>query len=1026
MLIGAALLPMQNIGLKPSRSLPSLTVSYTWADAAALVIEQEVTSKLEGVLNSIKGLKEIKSVSKKESGSISLEFKKNTNMDAVRFEAATLIRMIYPKLPAGVSYPEISANTDRENEQAIVIYQLNGNESPFFIQNYAENHILPKLSHLQGIKNIKVFGATPYEWEISYEHKKMNALNIRVDEIISALKNYFAEYTVGSGNLHVEGLNYTPKLKVVLKNAIPDSLNWQIIPVKKINNRIIYLGDIATVRYKEQKPHSYFRINGLNAINIVFYPEANVNMIKLAGSITKQMSRINQNLPAGYSLRLSYDASKDIAKEIRKISIRALFSLVILLIFVLITSRNIRYLWIILISLTANLLIAVIFYYALNLEIHLYSLAGITISFGIIIDNSIMMIHHYHQYKNLKVFLSIFAATLTTIASLSIIFFLNENQQINLLDFAYVIIINLTVSLFTALFFVPALMDEIKINIRNGKGSRKRKRRILRISRFYKKSILFSKKYKWLYFAVFILAFGLPVNLLPEKIEKDNFWANIYNHTLGSDWYNSEIREKANKLLGGSFRLFTDYVFENAYYADPQRTVLYARGSMPEGCTVQQMNEAVMKMENILAKYNEIDFYQTAIRSYRDAAISIYFKPDAEKSSFPFYLKEILTSKAINLGGLDWSIYGVGKGFSNALGMGMYNSHIVLEGYNYDQLYDYARLLKKKLESNNRVEEVAIEGRTSWSAKTIHEYLIDFNKELFTLYDIPLSGFYAYLQNNVFRNRIMSIYNKGNLQNVSLSSDIAGIFDVWMLNNEAFVYNKQNYKSSVLAKIIKQKTGNNIYKNNQQYHLVLNYNFIGPELLSKKVRERFINEIKQILPLGYKCEEPTWTWWNKREKKQYFLLFIIILIIYFICSILFESFRQPLTIILMIPISFTGVFFTFYLFDFNFDQGGFASFILLAGIVVNAGIYLINEYNQIKQKQNKNALDIYIKAFNHKIVPIFLTIISTVLGLIPFIYAGQNEVFWFAFAAGSIGGLIFSFIAIFIFLPLFLKLDSNK
>ncbi len=148
-------------------------------------------------------------------------------------------------------------------------------------------------------------------------------------------------------------------------------------------------------------------------------------------------------------------------------------------------------------------------------------------------------------------------------------------------------------------------------------------------------------------------------------------------------------------------------------------------------------------------------------------------------------------------------------------------------------------------------------------------------------------------------------------------------------------------------------------------------------------------------------------------------------IIYFICSILFESLIQPFAIIFMIPVSFIGVFLTFYLFDFNFDQGGFAAFILLCGIVVNAGLYIINDYNNFcKAKGKRQGLSLYIKAFNHKIIPIFLTIISTVLSLVSFVWSGQKEVFWFAFAIGAIGGLIFSIVAIVIFLPLLLKIEN--
>lgn len=140
---------------------------------------------------------------------------------------------------------------------------------------------------------------------------------------------------------------------------------------------------------------------------------------------------------------------------------------------------------------------------------------------------------------------------------------------------------------------------------------------------------------------------------------------------------------------------------------------------------------------------------------------------------------------------------------------------------------------------------------------------------------------------------------------------------------------------------------------------------------------------------------------------------MVIVIIWFITAILFESLLKPLAVISLIPISFIGVFLTFYLFGFNFDQGGFASFILLSGITVNESISILNEYNRVRKlRPYLSPLRAYLKAWNSKINPIFLTVVSTMLGFVPFMAGTNKEAFWFPLAAGTIGGLAMSIIGI--------------
>lgn len=178
----------------------------------------------------------------------------------------------------------------------------------------------------------------------------------------------------------------------------------------------------------------------------------------------------------------------------------------------------------------------------------------------------------------------------------------------------------------------------------------------------------------------------------------------------------------------------------------------------------------------------------------------------------------------------------------------------------------------------------------------------------------------------------------------------------------------------------------------------------------------------EVLPIGFKADVPNWGWFDTAKRQYAWLLFLILAVMYVILAMTFESFRYPLAVIFMVPVSFIGVFLAFGFSDFSFDQGGFAAFVMLSGIVVNAGIYLVTTYQSLLRASapgSAKEISLYVKAFSRKIAPITLTIVSTILGLVPFLNDGPEEVFWFDFALGTIAGMAFSVIALIFVLPVF-------
>lgn len=1031
-LIGVVLVPLLPVKLAPSRTLPGLTVSFSMPGNSSRVIEAEVTSKLEAMMARVKGIRKVNSTSDNGSGSISLELDKHADIDVTRFEVSTIIRQTWPQLPEGVSYPQISTRrSDDKASRPFITYTLNAPANPILIQQYAEENIKPVLGQLKGIYKVELNGATPMEWQLEYDSDQLSRLGITLQAVQRAINRHYEKEFLGICSIE-KGAEGREWIRLV-RTSTEKEMEFEpgAIQLQAEDGTMVTLDKLIKVRHVEERPQSYYRINGLNSVYLYITAEETANQLNLSGEVKHLMGELQQKMPPGYEVHISYDATEYIQKELDKIYFRTGLTVLILLLFVALITRNLRYLFLIVTSLAVNISVAVILYYAFGLEMQLYSLAGITISLNLVIDNTIVMTDHILHRRNLKAFVSVLAATLTTIGALVIIFFLDEKIRLNLQDFAAVVIINLAVSLFVALFFVPSMIDKIGLE---KKKRRKRRRFLLRptfmkrltvyFTRFYQGVIYYLCRFRVVACLLLLLGFGLPVFMLPEKMEGEGKWVEYYNKVFDNPTFKDKVKPVINKALGGSLRLFAEKVYEGSYFnRDEGEVVLSVYATLPNGSTLEQMNVLIKRMETYLSDFKEIRQFQTYIYNARQANIQIYFTKENQRSGFPYTLKANIISKALTLGGGSWSVYGLqDQGFSNDVRESAGSFRVKLYGYNYDELSYWTEQLKEKLLLHRRIKEVTVNSEFSWWKDDYSEFYLDLDRLRMAKEHITATQLFAALR-PVFGRDIYcgNVLFDSQTEQLKLSSVQGQRYDVWGLVNIPFFIDGRSYKLADFATVRKGQSPQKVAKENQQYRLCLQYEYIGSSEQGKKLLKKDLEEFNKILPMGYTAENEQDYWsWNKKDNKQYALLLIVIAIIFFTMAILFNSLKQPLAIIFVIPISYIGVFLTFYLFGLNFDQGGFASFVLLCGITVNASIYILNEYNAIR-KRYPLLLPVraFTKAWNSKILPIFLTVVSTILGFIPFMVGDGKEAFWFPLAAGTIGGLVMSILGIFLFLPIF-------
>lgn len=1024
--LGIALISQLPVKLQPTMTLPSVTVSYSWNNATGRALEQKVTSRLEAMISRVRGVKMVSSVSASNYGYIRIEFDKDTDFDAARFEISTIVRQAYTKFPQGVRYPSISTNRPKDNDlKPLLSYTINAPASPVLIQEFAENQIKPVLSSIKGIQKIEIYGASPMEWIMEYDINQMNSLGISVSDIQLALNTYLSRSDAGVGydkQLHTDTL----MIRLVMRNCDPEKVDFLGIPVKKCGTRIVFLKDIVTLRHQEEVPNTYYRINGANSINIVIYAEELENQLKLSDQIKKNMEEIKSKFPPGYFLINSFDATQIIRQELTKNAWRTIITILILLLFVLAVSRQFRYLLLIVICLVANLAIAVILYLIFDIEISLYSFAGISISLGLVLENCIVMIEHYKQFKNYAIFMAILSATLTTIVALMSVVFLDENIRLNLFDFSIIITMNLAVSLIVAFFLIPAIMEKMPINYNSKRKTKKTKRRVFVLmassyEHFVKNMLRFRKTIIFLV----VLAFGLPLFLLPNQVDSEGTVGSLYNKTLGSRWYTENAKKKTEMALGGTLRLFYQNVFQKSRMSSMERTTLNVNAQMPFGSTIGQLNDLVKSLESYLLGFKEIDLFQTSVSGRGSASVVIYFKPEYEKSGFPIHLRDQVIQKAIDLGGADWSVSGVGDGFNNSVYETLGNSRIKMYGFNYDELYHWAEVVKDSLLASPRIKEVTILSNDSWMKDLSYEFVMDMDQEQLITQKLSPSQIHGSLNKyDLKENYVTSTMVHGKQEQVRLESKQKKTMDLWQLQRIPNPTGKSFFQIQGLARIKKEDVNLDICKENQQYRLILAYNYIGNESMGELIQNRILKEVKSFLPLGYSVENGSrFGGMGGNAKKQYWLLVLVIVAIFFICSVLFESLLHPLAVIAMIPFSYIGLFLAFYFFDLNFDQGGFAAFVLLSGLSINPALYIMNEYDILRRHFSGRKISsyrIYIKAFNRKIVSILLSEFAIILGLIPFLAGGAKEAFWPALAAGTIGGLLFSILGVILVLPVVL------
>lgn len=337
---------------------------------------------------------------------------------------------------------------------------------------------------------------------------------------------------------------------------------------------------------------------------------------------------------------------------------------VIVLFFFLGSIRNI---FIIGITIPASLVITILLLYLFNINFNTVSLGSIAVGIGMLLDNAIIVIENVSRYKDSgynnkkavlvgskEVAMPIIASTLTTIAVFLPLIFLTGELKLYFKQFALGIGFNLTASLIVAFTIVPFLYHKSSKNKIISKKESSLSKNLYDIYDKIAETIL---KWKKLSITILVIIIGLPVWLLPDRIERGVF-AEIYNSIFDTEIY-SEIKPYINYAFGGALNLFFNHINRGEIWSYGSETYIYVRLELPNGNRIERINQLCKNLENEILVYKK-NFKNLIVNVIDEetATLRIEFTSQQSNSAFPYLLKNYITTYAINLGGVDSYVYG--------------------------------------------------------------------------------------------------------------------------------------------------------------------------------------------------------------------------------------------------------------------------------------------------------------------------------------------------------------------------------
>ncbi|MDM8208307.1 efflux RND transporter permease subunit [Bacteroides gallinaceum] len=948
----------------PSVDNPIISVTCSYPGANAEVIENQITEPLEQNINGIPGIRSLSSTSQQGQSRITVEFELSVDLETAANDVRDKVSRAQRYLPRDCDPPTVS-KADADASPILMVAIQSNTRSLLELSEIADLTVKEQLQTIPDVSSVSIWGEKRYSMRLWLDPVKMAGYGITPVDVKNAVDEQNLELPSGS----IEG--NTVELTLRTMGLMHTAKEFNNVILKEDNGRIIRFSDIGYAELGPADLKSYMKMNGVPMVGVVVIPQPGANHIEIADAVYERMKQMEKDLPEDVTYTYGFDNTRFIRASIAEVESTVYEAFVLVIIIIFLFLRDWRVTLIPCIVIPVSLIGAFFVMYVAGFSINVLTMLAVVLSVGLVVDDAIVMTENIYIRieRGMKpfeagiegakeIFFAVVSTTITLAAVFLPIVFMEGTSGRLFREFSFVVAGSVIISAFAALTFTPMLATKmLKYQEKKNWFYRKTEPFFEGMNNLYSRSLRSFLKRRAVAIPIVIVTMAL-IGIL---------WGQIPSEMAPLE-DRSQITINTRAAEGASYEYIRDYTEEINALVDsviPDAAFVTARVSSGSGniqITLKDIKERDYTQMEVAEEISKAVQKHTKARSFVRQQSSF----GGRKSSMPV--------------------------------------QYVLQAVSLEKLQEVLPEFLAEVYDNSTFQMADVD--LKFSSPEMH---VNINRDKAGTMGVNVRDIGEALQYGLSGQRMGYFYMNGK------QYEILG-----QINRQ-----QRNQPASVKSIYIRNDKGEMIQMDNlvdfaetvappKLYH----YNrFVSATISAGLAEGKTIGDgLDEMDKIAEKVLDETFRTALSGDSKDYresssslmFAFIFALVLIYLILSAQFESFKDPLVIMLTVPLAIAGALIFMYFGDITMNIFSQIGIIMLIGLVAKNGILIVEFANQ-KQEAGEDKMHAIRDAALQRLRPILMTSAATVLGLIPLAFAtGEGANQRIAMGTAVVGGMLVS------------------